>query len=335
MIGSVILPGTTPEQWPAIRQEIHTRISKTLGTPPPGAGSAPVDFKEIERYRRFDLTHVKLRYHVVDDEWHEAIFVLPVGDEAALPAPAIICMHGTFSRVEGKYAVLDPAISATRAYALEVAKRGYLAIATDVYAFGETLHGRTNPEAVEDFYKKYPDWSLDSRRILDHQRALDVAEKLGWVKDAAFGAIGDSLGGRGVMFLTAFDERVKAAVSSTGISPHFNNTIRAPHPLERRSSLNLVNKDVKAGVHRAPWDYHEMIGLCAPRALLVLESHVDMYNPNVWPGTQCFYFGSEVYKLLGHPERLTMVTHGEGHDTPKDLREFGYVWFDRFLKRRE
>ena len=179
MIASVVLPGTTVEQWPAIRAEIHARILKTMGTAPADVGNHAIEFKEVERYRRSDLTHVKIRYHVVDDEWGDMIVVLPEGDEAALPAPAVICMHGTFSRKEGKYAVLDPAISATRAYALEVARRGYVAIAADVYAFGETLHGRTNPQAVDDFYQKYPEWSLDGRRILDHARALDVAEKLG------------------------------------------------------------------------------------------------------------------------------------------------------------
>ncbi len=329
MIGSVVLPGTTREEWPGIRKEIHARISKTLGTAPADVGRHPIEVKEVERYRRFDLTHVKVRYHVVDDEWHEAIFVLPEGDEKALPAPAILCMHGTFSRTEGKYAVLDPAISPSRVYGLEAPKRGYLAIATDVYAFGESLHGRTNPEAVADFAKKYPDWTLDGRRILDHSRALDAAEKLGWVKDGLFGAIGDSLGGRGVMFATAFDERIKAAVSSTGISPHVTN------PSRRNSGPNVGGLKALAPepwVQRAPWDYHEMIGLIAPRALLVLESHVDAYNPNVWPGMQCFYSGSEVYKLMGCPERLAMITHGEGHDTPTHLRMFAYDWRDRFLK---
>lgn len=331
MIGSVILPGTRVEDWPAVRREIHDRISATMGTAPPGAGQAPVEYKEIERYRRFDLTHVKVRYHVVDDEWHEAIIVLPEGDEKALPAPAVICMHGTFGRVEGKYAVLDPAISATRAYGIELPKRGYVTIATDVYAFGETLHGRTNPEAADDFYKKYPEWSLDGRRILDHARALDVLEKLGWVKEGMFGAIGDSLGGRGVMFLTAFDERVKAAVSSTGISPNCSNVYRDCTGRETSASPKLRQAILTNG--KMPWDYHEMVALCAPRAYLALEPFNDKYNTDVWPTFQSVYWATEVYKLLGHAERLAILVHGDGHDTPPDMRRFAYDWFDRFLKK--
>lgn len=338
MIGSVILPGTSAQEWPTIRAEIRTRIARTLGTPPPGAGSAPVQFKELERYENFGLTHIKLSYHVVDDEWHNAIVVLPEEGQAACPAPAVICMHGTFSRVEGKYAVLDPGVTQnpqlrrgieSRLYAIELARRGYVTIATDVYAFGETLHGRTNPEAVADFCKKYPDWTLDGRRILDHQRALDVLEKLDVVKGSGFGAIGDSLGGRGVMYLTAFDERIAAAVSSTGVSPHFDNVVRySAQP--QTPALRLT--DPEEPVRRVPWDYHELIALCAPRALLVLEAFNDQYGPNVWPDMACFYQASEVYKLLECPECLTMVTHGEGHNTPLDIRKFAYNWLDRFLK---
>jgi len=338
MIGSVILPGTTPEQWPTIRAEIRQRIAKTLGTPPAGAGAEPIQFKELQRYENFGLTHIKLSYHVVDDEWHNAVVVLPEGGEGACPAPAVICMHGTFSRTEGKYAVLDPNVTQkpdlrrgieSRLYAIELARRGYVTIATDVYAFGETLHGRTNPEAVADFHRKYPDWTLDGRRILDHQRALDVLQKLDCVSDAGFGAIGDSLGGRGVMNLTAFDERVTTAVSSTGVSPHFNNVVRY-RPQPDAATVKLI--DPEEPVRRVPWDYHELIALCAPRALLVLEAINDVYGPNVWPDLACFYQASEVYKLLGQPERISMVTHGDGHGTPPHIRRFAYNWLDRFLK---
>lgn len=332
-MGGVILPGTKPQDWPGIRQEIHDRIAGSMGKAPADARTRPAEFKEVERYRRFGLTHVKVRYHVVDDEWHEAIVVLPEGDESALPAPAVICMHGTFGRVEGKYAVLDPAISASRVYGLELPKRGYLAIATDVCAFGENLRGRTNPQAVADFYRKYPEWSLDGRRILDHQRALDFVEKLGWVKDGAFGAIGDSLGGRGVVYLTAFDERIKAAVSSTGLSTNFANVYRncgakEPSPSPRLSEAILANG-------RMPWDYHELISLFAPRAYLALEPFNDKYNVDVWPTFESVYWATDVYKLLGHPERLAVLVHGDGHDTPTDMRRFAYDWFDRFLKRGE
>ena len=82
-----------------------------------------------------------------------------------------------------------------------------------------------------------------------------------------------------------------------------------------------------------PWDYHELISLFAPRAYLALEPFNDLYNADVWPTFQSIYWATEVYKLLGHPERLATLIHGDGHDTPTDMRRFAYDWLDRFLKQ--
>lgn len=333
MIGSVILPGTTPEQWPEIRREIRGRIERTLGTAPAGARTKASAWKEIERYEKHGLTHLKLTYHVVDDHWHEGIIVMPEGLGKRASAPAVLCIHGT-SQEEGKYSLLDPDGNPRRAYGIELARRGYVTMAVDQLGFGAQSGGKTYNQVYEEFYKEYPDWTVDDRHLLDHQRALDVLSKLDFVRGDSLGCIGNSLGGRGVMYLTAMDERIRAAVSSTGISPHFNNTRRG----KEGPSLPLVKLtqfDPARPVQRVLWDYHELIALCAPRALLALEAHNDHCNPNVWPATQCFFQASAVYKLLGHPERLTMVTHGEGHDTPDDLREFAYVWLDRFLKQTQ
>jgi hypothetical protein len=133
------------------------------------------------------------------------------------------------------------------------------------------------------------------------------------------------------MFLTAFDERVAAAVSSTGVSPHMSDVRR--HGGGRLSMLRLTEPEEP--VRRAPWDYQDLIALCAPRALLMLEAWNDRYNPNAWPTMACAYHASEVYKLLGCPERLTLVEHGEGHDTPPNLRTIAYAWLDRFLRPEE
>ena len=83
---------------------------------------------------------------------------------------------------------------------------------------------------------------------------------------------------------------------------------------------------------KMPWDYHEMVALCAPRALLALEPFNDPYNPEPMAVFQTAYWAFDVYKLLGQPDRLRILMHGDGHDTPTDLRRFAYDWFDRYLK---
>jgi len=328
MIGSVVLPGTTVEAWSRIRNEIHQRVLGTLGKAPEGARGRPAEWEELERYEQHGLTHIRFRYQVVEDEWHEGICILPEGGEAACPAPGVLCIHGT-NREHGKFSMMDPEKSPRRAYAIELARRGYVTMAVDQMGFGVQGGRREYAEVYAEFYERYPEWTVDDRHLLDHQRALDVMESMAWVKKGSFGAIGNSLGGRGVMYLTGLDERIGVAVSSMGIFPHLRGVVH-PRSLNIPRLLNLNEGNM---LKRAPWDYQDLIAMCAPRALLVLEAHNDHCNPDVWPGMQCFYWGSEVYKLLGHPERLTMITHGEGHDTPDAIRAFAYGWLDRFFQR--
>jgi len=326
MIGDVILPSTTADDWPRIREEILGRILASMGTEPEGIGDAEARFEELERFERDGLTHIRLRYHVVDDAWTEAIVILPEGGGKSPPAPAVLTIHGTDYQ-RGKLGVIDPE-RPRRNYGGELARRGYVTLSADQFGFGTTYHDRPQREHVDAFFEAYPDWSLDGRRLWDHKRALDVLEKLPYVSDT-FGAIGNSLGGRAVMYLAALDERIAAAVSSTGISPNATNVFRSC-TIQTELSPPLSAAISRDG--KIPWDYHEMIALCAPRALLALEPYNDTENPDVLPSFECLHRASGVYRLLGHPERLTMVCHGEGHDTPDDLREFAYRWLDRFLR---
>ena len=82
------------------------------------------------------------------------------------------------------------------------------------------------------------------------------------------------------------------------------------------------------------WEYNELLSLCAPRAVLLLESFNDPYNPDIAPVFECFNAASRVYELLGAPEKLAIYTHGDGHNVIGDVREVAYRWLDRFLKPR-
>ncbi|HUU43900.1 MAG TPA: dienelactone hydrolase family protein [Planctomycetota bacterium] len=327
MIGDVILPSTTKADWPEIRREIRSRITASMGTEPEGLGETPPQHEVVERCEKDGLTHIRLRYHVLDDDWTEAVLILPEGGEKACPAPAVLAIHGT-DYERGKLGVIDPG-RPRRNYGGELARRGFVTFSADQFPFGTTYHDRPQREYVDAFFEKYPDWSLDGRRLWDHKRALDVLETLPFV-EKTFGAIGNSLGGRSVMYLAALDERIAAAVSSTGISPNATNVFRSC-TIQTELSPALSRAIAKNG--KIPWEYHEMIALCAPRALLALEPYNDSENPDVFPTFECVYRASSVYRLLGVPERLTMVCHGEGHDTPDDLREFACRWLDRFLKQ--
>jgi hypothetical protein len=177
-----------------------------------------------------------------------------------------------------------------------------------------------------------PYGSWGSRKHL--MASLDQSLKrmqLDYVDKENIGAMGNSLGGGSVMYITAFDERIKSAVISTGISPYYSNTYRAIDRKEGEYMDPQVFDDLKKD-GKAPWDLHEILSMCAPRAILCLEPFNDPYNPYVAEAFGCIHSAWQVYNLLEKPENCAAYIHGDGHDTVDDVRDMSYKWLEKYLK---
>ena len=328
MIDSVVLKDTTREEWPCIREKLLKRINQTFGKAPVSMTPIKTEFRELERYINHELEHIRITYHVFGDFWNEAILVLPNNLAQVKQAPAIVTIHGT-NNEKGKYGMLDvPNARKNRAYAIELAKRGFVTISPDQYGFGSAMLDPAYKQKFENFYNDYPEWSLLSRRLLDAMRAVDVLCQLDYVKQDDFGVMGNSLGGCAAMYLAAFDERIKAAVLSTGISPSSTNIYRTTKGQDWITP-QVVAEMKEGGI--PPWDLHEVLALCAPRAVLCLEPINDPHNPFTETTFDCVKSAWQVYDLLGAAQKLSIYVHGDGHDTVKDVRNFAYDWLTRFL----
>jgi dienelactone hydrolase len=335
MIGNVVLPGMKKEDWPGIREALKTRILGTFGMPRQGSAQEPgvpekrpkPEWKELERAEKHGLMRVTLKYRVVEDHWNEAILIFPEGGEPKSPLPAIVCIHGSNGE-QGKNQMVKPGNE--NSYGIELAQRGYVTLSVDQFAYGAAILKTPAKELIKNFYEKYPGWTLDGIRLLEQVRSLDVLENLGYVKKGSLGIIGHSMGGRAVTHLAALDDRVKACVSSAGISPNCTNVYRRISWSEPQNPI--ISKFIKDSYGRMPWDYHELLSLCAPRAFMAVEPYNDDYNPDAGVTFQCIRSASEAYALLGAPEKLLLYCHGEMHHTPLHMREDAYHWLDRHLK---
>lgn len=328
MINAIVTPQTKKEGWRSTRAEIKARILETFGNSPVELSPSEGEFEELERYVAHGLEHIKVRYRVLEDEWAYGLLVLPNEAREGAPLPAVLTIHGT-NGITGKYGVCDPENKPRRAYGIELAKRGFVTFSPDQYGFGEAMEDEKYSHDFDNFYDRYHDWSLSSRRVLGHIRALDVLDRLDIVRHDGYGVIGNSLGGQASLYITAFDERIKAAVVSTGLSPNATNVYR---DLTRVQHLEpgVTNYIKEHG--KTPWELNEMLSLCAPRAVLCLEPFNDPYNPYTEVTIDCIKSAWEVYRLLDSPDKLTMYIHGDGHDTVDMVRAFAYDWLERFLK---
>ena len=97
-----------------------------------------------------------------------------------------------------------------RAYAKELAERGYVTLAPSY-----PLMAKYQPDLKALGYQ-----SGTMKAIWDNIRGLDLLETLPFVKKGKFGAIGHSLGGHNSIYTAVFDERIKVVVSSCGFDSY-------------------------------------------------------------------------------------------------------------------
>src|SRR5207237_1448154 len=119
--------------------------------------------------------------------------------------PAILCLHGT-DNVVGHGVVVGLGRAPNRAYALELAERGYVALAPNY-----PLLAKYQPDL-----KKLGWESGTLKAVWDNMRGLDLLQSLPFVDGGALGAIGHSLGGHNAVFTGVFDDRLRAIVSRRG-----------------------------------------------------------------------------------------------------------------------
>jgi pimeloyl-ACP methyl ester carboxylesterase len=177
-------------------------------------------------------------------------FVLELGEHHALPVvqltpkrtdvsermPAAICLHQTTTdqRV-GKLETVGLGGDLQYAYALELAKQGFVTLSPDYPGFGDydcetiSAYSACSTEAEIAAVEHKFAFSLEKARSLgfdsltglalwNHVRAVDYLVALDYVDQSSVVVIGHSLGGHNALFLAAFDSRIKAVVCSAGFT---------------------------------------------------------------------------------------------------------------------
>jgi len=315
----------TPTQWRRHAKSIRAKVVKMLGPPP--ARRLALQAEVLEERPRQKYVRLKVRYRVEVDDWVSAYCLVPHRLKAK--APAVLCCHQTFAA--GKREPVGLEGKSTLAYAHHLAERGYVTLAPDCITAGERVTD-LGPYQTGRFYEKHPGWSAVGKMLWDHQRGLDYLASLDFVDAARLGCIGHSLGGHNSIFLAAFDERVKAAVSSCGYQP-----IRTDNrPLRwSRDRFFIYIKKLRPHLlkRRVPFDFHEVIALIGPRAFLNLSGRGDGGFPN-WPAVEAAHDRvREVYDLLGAGESVANHIHNDGHALLARPRRLAYDWLDHQLRR--
>ncbi len=316
----VLLPDTKAEAWPELRERVSRRILSSLGDSFSVPPVQPVMGVAVEEY---GVIRIPLRFSAFPGWDVFGSWVLPE-DASTYTGNGVLCLHGT-DQENAHRGNMRPDVKEHRAYAVELAKRGWVTLSVDQFGFGEAAGKRPLEEMFSWFYEAYPESSIDGVRLAIHRAALGLLADHPAVDADRLGCIGHSLGGRAALYLAALDERVSACVSSTGLSPNQSNVYRNP-VTDQALSPQLNRHMMETG--QTLFEYQELLALIAPRSLLLIEPWNDPCNPSIEAVFRCFEKARFAFELLEASSSLQMYCHGHGHDTPPALRSAGY----RFLE---
>jgi len=235
------------------------------------------------------------------------------------PMPAMLCLHPTSPL--GKAQICGLGGKPSRFYAHELAQRGYVCLAPDYPSFGDYAYDFRSDDYASGTMKG----------IWNHIRAVDLLESLPEVRRDRIGVIGHSLGGHNALFVAAFDQRLRAVVTSCGFTA-----------FEDYYGGNLTGwtsdrympriRDVYGGdPQRVPFDFHEVVATVAPRPLFV-SAPVGDTNFEVAGVRKVIASAAEIYRLRGAESNLHVVYPDSGHDFPEPIRHAVYQWLDAHLK---
>jgi putative membrane-bound dehydrogenase-like protein len=310
-------PVRSTAHWARRREQILSGMQQAMGTLPSRDKHVPLDVRVSDEVREAKFTRQTLSIAADDRDRIPAFLYLPNERPAGGKLPAILALHPTGEL--GKK-IVDGQGKPNRAYARELAERGYIVLAPDYPPFGDYPCDFSDP--------RYASGSI--KGVFNHMRCVDWLVTRDDVDPERLGVIGHSLGGHNAMFLAAFDLRIKAIVSSCGWTPfhdYYGGKLAGwaqPCYMPRIRDVYHLDAD------RVPFDFYEVVAAFAPRAFLSISPLADD-NFEVAGVKKPIPAAEEVYRLFAAADRLQARYPDCAHDFPTAEREAAYAFFDRQL----
>lgn len=301
------------KSWESRRGGIRDAWEQILGPMPP---RVPLDVEIVSREELDDHSRLLLRYRNDAASTNDAYLLIPknLGNEKR---PGVVCLHPT-----SKTHIKDPVGLANREgvhHALHLVRRGYVCIAPRNYLWA--VEGRGWKRSAADVMKQGPYATGMAKMLFDAMRAVDVLAERPEVDSKRIGAIGHSLGGKGALYLAAFDDRIVASISCEG---------GVGLPLSNWHDDHYLGSQIRSPDFRR--DNEEVLALIAPRAILIIGGE-SADGAQSWPYVEA---ALPVWRLYDAESRLGLVRHDEKHNfpSPGPQRDLVYRWFDHQLGMR-
>ncbi len=305
--------------WGRKRFHILRNMERVMGALPGPERRVPLNMRIVKRERTPHYDRLLIRYTPELGDEVPAYLLIP--HEIQPPAPAVLVLHQTVD--VGKDEVVALGGRPNRQFAHELANRGYICLAPDYPSFGEYEFDFTTQGG------HYASGTM--KAIWNNIRAVDLLEALDIVDRDRIAALGHSLGGHNALFTAAFDQRIRAVVTScgfTGFEYYYGGNLRG---WSQRRYMPRVAAVYHNNPREMPFDFHDVLAAIAPRPIFInapLGDH-NFYNEGVWDVLDAVY---RVYELFDAEENLVAIFPEYGHDFLPPEREQAYRFLDRVLR---
>ncbi len=304
------------KQWQKSRNQILDGMQQVMGPLPDSSKKVPLDLQIIKDTLIDGVQRLRISYAAEKNDNVPAYLLIP--SDLTGTVPGILCLHQTIEI--GKEEPAGMGGSPNLDYAFELAKRGYITLAPDYPNFGEYS------------FNPYQNGYLSStmKGIWNHMAAIDLLQSLPEVDPERIGCIGHSLGGHNSLFLAAFDQRVKAVVTSCGFNSFFKYYGGDLTGWSHEGYMPRIASVYEKDPAKMPFDFTGVLATIAPRAVFINAPLRDS-NFEVSGVYDCVNAAKPVYKFLKAPDKMIMLNPDALHDFPDEVRELSYDFFDKEL----
>jgi len=304
-------PITEASAWEARRRELREDWQTYLGS----LGDArrhPPEITVVEEDVVDNVVRQRVRYEIEPGIATEAYLLRP-REVTGGWHPGVTVFHSTVNHSIRQPAGVEGVKE--KAFGLELARRGYVTFCPRNFLWPDNSHIVAQGEA-ERFLQRHPQAKGMAKMLFDAQVAVDILVAQPAVDAARIGAVGHSLGAKEVLYLAAFDERIRCTVSSEGgIGTTYSNW-DAPWYL-----------GPAIGDGSFPREHHELLAMIAPRPFLLIGGD-SADGDRSWPFIAA---ALPVYGLYGQRADIGLLNHRQGHAVPPIAERRIYEWIEAYL----
>jgi len=346
------------DQWRKTARETYRRALLQ-----PGSGGVP-QVTVLHKREHDGLAIEHLQWQLPYGPPTEAVLLKPLGATGKLPAVVGLHDHGG-----NKYFGLRKITRTTseqhplmvqhqdhyyggRAWANELARRGYVVLVHDAFAFGSrrvrlgdvpaVLKGKLeevdpeNPEEIQrynQFARNHEDEVSKSLLCAgvtwpgvfagEDERAVDYLVSRPDVDADRVGCCGLSGGGLRTVFLTGLHPKIKVSCCVGMMTTWRDYLLNKCHTHTWMCYIPTLPRDL---------DYPEILGLNVPNPVLVLNNNQDSLFtlPEMQRADRIL---TEVYKKAKAPEKYKASFYEGPHKFDVAMQTEAFAWFDKWLKR--